>query len=76
MGLCRKFWYWAMGYCGKLGYVVRAAVANLAISFGPLHGMSQTVKKFDYFSGMANHSAGFGYALWATAQDLVMSYGL
>jgi hypothetical protein len=46
----------------------------LVMRYGPLHGMKPYNKICIDFCNMG-HSAGFGYALWAVAQGLVLRYG-
>jgi hypothetical protein len=75
----------AVGHCGRFGYALWATAADLVIRYGPLRRIwlctmghcgewSSTVKICIDFSAMG-HSAGFGYALWAIAQGLVIRYG-
>jgi hypothetical protein len=74
-----------MGHSGVFGYALWATVADLVIRNGPLRRIwlcamghcaewRRTVKIFSDFCAMG-HSAGFGYALWAIAQGLVIRYG-
>jgi hypothetical protein len=45
----------------------------LVLRYGQLREVSRTVKICNNFPAMG-HSAGFGYTLWAAAQDLIMRH--
>jgi hypothetical protein len=51
-----------MGHCGKFGYMLWAARADLDMRSWQLRGMKSTVKICDDFSAIG-HSAGFSYVL-------------
>jgi hypothetical protein len=38
-GPLQQIWLYAMGHCGKFGYVLWATAADLAMHYGPLQGM-------------------------------------
>jgi hypothetical protein len=74
--LCR-IWLYAMGHCAEGSRTVKicndshatvcAKAQYLFMRFGPQRSI--------WFCAMGR-SAGFGYALWAIAQDLVLCFGL
>jgi hypothetical protein len=74
-----------VGYYGEFGRALWATAADLVKRYGPLQRIwlcamghcteeSRTVTIRIDFCAMG-HSAGFGYALWAIAQGLVIRYG-
>jgi hypothetical protein len=78
-----QIWLCAMGDCGGFSSTLWATAADLVLRCGPLRRIwlcamghcakwSRTVKICSDFCAMGN-SAGFGYALWAIAQGLVIS---
>jgi hypothetical protein len=62
-GPLRQIWLNAMGNC-----------TESIMLYGPLHGIKMYNKICDGFRTVG-HSAGFGYSLWAIAQDLDICYG-
>ncbi len=84
-GPLRRISLSAMGHCGGFGYALWATTADLVICYGPLRRIwlcamgqcgewSRTVKICIDFCAMG-HRAGFGYALRAIAQGLVIRDG-
>jgi hypothetical protein len=67
----------AIGHCSKFGYTyctLRATASDLVIRYGHCAVGGRTVKICDDFCAMG-HSAGFGHAVWAIVQGLVIRYG-